>query len=104
MLKKVFVPKRLEVTGEWRKLHNENDDLYSSPNIVRVMKSRRMGWAGHVAPMEEGIDAYRILVGNRRERDHWGDLGVNGRIILRWIFRKWDVGYGLDRAGSGRDM
>jgi len=39
--------------------------------------------------------------GNLRERDHWGDPGVDGRIILRWIFRKWDVGYGLDRAGSG---
>ena len=62
VLRRKFVPKWLEVTGEWIKLHNEDNDLYSSPNIVRVIKSRRMGWAGHVAPMGEGIGAYRILV------------------------------------------
>jgi hypothetical protein len=54
--------KRDEVTGEWRKLHNEElNDLYCSPNIVRVIKSRRMRWAGHVAFMGEGRGAYRIL-------------------------------------------
>jgi hypothetical protein len=52
--------------------------------------------------MEEGRDVYRVLVGkNLRERDHWGDPGVERRIILRWIFRKWDVGYGLHWACSG---
>jgi len=52
------------VTGEWRKLHNDElSDLYSSPNIVRVMKSRRMRWAGHVARMGEGREVYRDLVG-----------------------------------------
>jgi hypothetical protein len=52
MLRKVFGPKRDEVTGEWRKLHNEGlSDLYSLPNIVRMVKSRRMRWAGHVARM-----------------------------------------------------
>jgi len=51
--------------------------------------------------MVEGKVVYRILVGILRERDHWGDAGVDGRIILRWIFRKSEGGYGLDRAGSG---
>ena len=54
MLRRLFGPKRDEVTVEWRKLHTEElNDLYSSPNIVRVIKSRRMGWAGHVARMGE---------------------------------------------------
>ena len=57
MLKKVFGPKRDDVIAEWRKLHNEElSDLYSLPNILRVVKSRRMRWAGHVARMEEGRD------------------------------------------------
>jgi hypothetical protein len=55
VLRRVFGPKRDEVTGEWRKLHNEElSDLYSLPNIVRVVKSRRMRWAGHVARMGDG--------------------------------------------------
>ena len=59
----MFGPKRDEVTGEWRKLHNgELNDLYSSPNVVRVIKLRRMRWAGHVARMEERRVAYRALV------------------------------------------
>ena len=59
-----FGPKRDKVTGEWRKLHNEAlNNLYSSPNIVRVIKSRRMRWAGHVARMGEGRGVYRVLVG-----------------------------------------
>jgi len=64
VLRRVFGPKRDEVTGEWRKLHNENlSDLYSLPNIVRVVKLRRMRWAGHVACMVEGRGVYRVLVG-----------------------------------------
>jgi len=64
-------------------LHKEElNGLYSSPNIVRVIKWRRMIWAGHVARMGEERGLYRVLVGNRSEGDHWGDLGVDGWIIL----------------------
>jgi hypothetical protein len=63
-LRRVFGPKRDEVTGEWRKLHNEElNDLYSLPNIVRVVKSKRMRWAVHVARMGEDIGGRRVLVG-----------------------------------------
>ena len=64
VLRRVFGPKRDEVTGEWRKLHNEElNNLYSLPNIVRVVKSRRMRWAGHVARMGEDRGVHRVLVG-----------------------------------------
>jgi hypothetical protein len=64
VLRRVFGPKRDEETGEWRKVHNEElSGLYSLPNIVRVVKSRRMRWAGHVARMGEGRGVYRVLVG-----------------------------------------
>ena len=63
----------------WRRLHNEElNDLYSSLNIVRVIKSRRMIWAGHVARMGEEREVYRVWWGNRREGDFRGDLGVDG--------------------------
>ena len=92
VLRGIFGPKRDEVTGEWRKLHNEElNDLYCSPNVVRVIKWRRMRWAGHVAFMGRGETYIGIWWGNLRERDRLGDPGVDGRIILRWIFRKWDV-------------
>jgi hypothetical protein len=64
VLRGVFGPKRDEVTGEWRKLHNgELHNLYTSPDIVRRINSGRMGWAGHVARMGEGRNVYRVLVG-----------------------------------------
>jgi hypothetical protein len=64
VLRKIFGPKRDKVTGEWRKLHNEDlNDLYSTPNITRVIKSRRMRWAGHVACMEERRGVCMVLVG-----------------------------------------
>jgi hypothetical protein len=96
MGRRVFEPKRAEVTGEWRNLHNEElTDLYSLPNIVRVVKSRRMRWAGHVARMGEERGVHRVLV---RERGRWGDPDVDGRIILRWMFRKWEVVVGTGRG------
>ena len=65
VMRRVFGPKRDEVTEEWRILHNEElNDLYSSHNIVQVVKSRRMSWAGHVALMGEGRGVHRVLVGN----------------------------------------
>ena len=81
MLRRVFGPKRDEVTGEWRKLHNEElSDLYSLPNIVRVVKSRRMRWAGQVARMGEGRGVYRGMLGKPegkrplgRPRRRWED-------------------------------
>ena len=89
------------------RLRNEKlNDLYSSPNIVRVIKSRRMRWAGHVARMgEERGGCIGFCWGNRREGDHWGDLGINGWIILGWISGRWDVGLwtglGWPRIGTG---
>jgi len=78
---RVFGRKRDEVTGEWRKLHNEElSDLYFLPSSVRVVKSRRMGWAGHVARMGQGRGVYRVLVGRPegkrplgRTRRRWED-------------------------------
>jgi hypothetical protein len=85
-------PKRDEVTGEWKKLHTEELHLYCSPNIVRVIKSRRMRRAGHVARLGEGRGEYRVMVGKPegkrplgRPRRRWG-------IKLKWIFGKWVVG------------
>jgi hypothetical protein len=86
---RIFGPKRDEVTGEWRKLHNEElNGLYCSPTVVRVIKSRRIRWAGHVARMGREEACTGFWWGNLRERDHWGETGVDGRIILRWSFKK----------------
>ena len=81
MLRRIFGPKKDGVTGEWRKLHNEElNDLYSSPNSVRVIKSRLMRWAEHVARMEEGRVVRKVLVGKSegksplgRPRHRWED-------------------------------
>jgi len=81
VLRRIFGPRRDEVTGDWRRLHNEElNDLYSSPNIVRVIKLRRMKWAGHVVLMGEERGVYRVLVGKpelkrplRRPRRRWVD-------------------------------
>jgi hypothetical protein len=64
--------------------------------MVWVIKSRIMRWAGHVACMRESRGVYRVLVGKPKGKNHLGDPDVDGSIILRWIFRKWDVGYVLD--------
>jgi hypothetical protein len=90
MSKRTPEPKRDEVTGEWRKLHNEElNVLYCSPTIVRVMNSRRMRWVEHVARIEERC--VQGFGGNLREIDHLGDPGADGRMILTWLFSKWDV-------------
>jgi hypothetical protein len=104
MLRRVFGPKRDEVTGEWRKLHKEDlSDLYSLPNIVRVVKSRRMRWAGHVTRMGEGREVHRVLVGKpegkrplERPRRGWEDniktdLQEVGGVGWSWL-RIWTGG------------
>jgi len=102
VLRRIFGPKRDELTWERRKLHNEElNDLYSPPNIFRVIKTRSMRLVGHVARVVKGGGVYRILVGKPEGKNHLRDPGVDGMIILRWIFRKWDVGYGVNRVGSG---
>jgi hypothetical protein len=79
VLRRIFGPKRDEVTGQWRKLHNgELHNLYSSPDIIRQIKSRRMKWARHVARMGEGRNVYRVLVGKPKGK------GPLGRPRRRW--------------------
>ena len=92
VLRRIFGPKRDEVTGEWRKLHNEELNNPYSPNIVRVIKSRRMGWAGHVACMGEGRGVHRVLVGKPEGRRPLGRPRRRWEDNIGWIFGKWDAG------------
>jgi hypothetical protein len=98
VLRRIFGPKRDEVKGEWNKLHNkELRDLYSSPSIIRIMRSRRMRWAGHAARMGEKRNVYRLLVGKPEEKRPLGrpkhrwvdniamDLGEVGCGDVDWI-------------------
>jgi hypothetical protein len=92
VLRRVFGPKRDEVTGEWRKLHNDElNDLYSLPYIVRVVKSRRMRWAGHVARMVEDRGVHRVLVGKRE-----------GKRPLGGPRRRWEDNTKIDLQEVGR--
>ena len=87
VLRRIFGPRRDGVTGEWRKLHNEElNDLYSSPNIVRVIKSRRLRWARHVARMEEGRGVHKVLVGK-----------PEGKRPLRRLRRRWEDNIKMDK-------
>jgi hypothetical protein len=89
---RIFGPKRDEVTGKWRKLHNEQiHDLYSSPSIITIIKARRMRWSGHVARKEEKKNAYRLLVGKTeggrplgRTRHRWEDNIRMGFVEVGW--------------------
>jgi len=93
VLRRIFGPRKDEATGEWRRLHNEElNDLYSSPNIVRVIKSRRMRWAGHVARMGEETGVYRVL----REKPE-------GRRLLDRPRRRWvdNIRTDLQEVGCG---
>jgi hypothetical protein len=96
---RIFGPKR-EEDGSWRNLHNDElHGLYSSPNIVRVIKSRRMRWMGHVACTGEGRVVYRVLVGRPEGKR---DLGVGGSITFKMDFRETGInGVKVDLAGSG---
>jgi len=99
---RIFGPKRDEVTKEWRKLHNEElDDLYYSSNIVRLIKSRRMSWAGHVARMGERRGVYRVLVGKPEGKRPPGRPKSRWEGNIKMDLQKVGWGYGLDRAGSG---
>jgi len=91
VLRRVFGLKRDEVTGEWRKLHNEElSDLYSLPNIVGVVKSKRMRWAGHVARTWQGRGVYRVLVGEPK-----------GKRLLRRPRRRWEINIKMDLQEVG---
>jgi hypothetical protein len=108
VLRRIFGPKRDEVTGGWRKLHNgELHGLYSSPSIIRVIKARRMRWVGHAACMGEVRSAYNILVGRPegrplgRPRHRWednikmdpGEIGLGMWIGFIWL-----------RIGTGSEL
>jgi hypothetical protein len=87
VLRRIFGPKRDGVMGGWRKMYNEElHNLYSSPNIIRIIKARRMRWAGHVARMGEKRNMYRLLVGKSEGKNHYEDRDVGGWITLRWTF------------------
>jgi hypothetical protein len=103
VFKRVFGPKRDEVTGKCRKLHNEElNYLCSLPNLVRVVKSRRMRWVGHVVAYGVGERGFTgCWWENLRERGHWEDPDVDWKIIKRWIFRKLEGVWGLGGVGSG---
>jgi hypothetical protein len=88
---------RDEPTGEWRRLHIEElNDLYSSPNVIRVMKSRRMRWAGHVVCMGEKRGAYRILVGRPEGRRSRGRPRLRWEDNIKMDLQKFNGGHGLD--------
>jgi hypothetical protein len=91
VLRRIFGPKRDEVKGQWRKLHNgELHKLYSSPDIIRQIKSRRMRWAGHVARMGEGRNVYRVLGGK-----------PEGKKPLGRPKRRWEDGFKMDLREIG---
>ena len=102
VLRRIYGPRRDEVTGEW-KLHNEElNDLYSSPNIVRVIKSRRMRWVGHVALMGEERGAYKVLVGEPEGKRPLGRPGRRWVDNIRMDLQEMECGY-MDWIGLAHD-
>ena len=104
VLKRTFGPKRGEVTGEWRKLRNDKlNDLHYSPNIFRVIKSRRMKWAGHVARMGESRGVYRVLVGKSEGKRPIGRPKRKGEDNIKMDLQKvgWGSWTGLIRLRIG---
>jgi len=97
VLRRIFGPRRDEVTGEWRKLHNEElNDLCSSPSIVQIIISRTMRWAGHVQHMGERRGVCSVLVGKPEGKRALGRHGHRWEDNIKCILRKWDEGCGLD--------
>ena len=102
VLRRVFGPKMDEVTGEWRKLHNEGlSDLYSLPNIVRVVKSRRMRWAGHVARLGEGRGVHRVLMGKPEGKRPLGRPRRRREDNIKMDLREVGTGWIWLRIGTG---
>ena len=103
VLMRIFGPKRNEVTREWRKLHNEElNDLYSSPNVFRVIKSGRMRRGGHLAQMGDGRGVYRVLVGKPEGKRSFGRTRRGWEDNIKMDLQEVGCGgYGLDRGGSG---
>ena len=100
ILRKTFGPKKDEMSEEWKRLHNEElYDVYSSPGITRVIKSRKMRWAVYVERMGREDTNTGLWYINLRERDLLENPGVNGRLILKWIVRKWDGHMAQNRDG-----
>ena len=103
VLRRILGPRKDEVTGEWRRLHNEElNDLYSSPNIVRVIKSRRMRWEGHVARMEESSGAYLVLVGKPEGKRILGRPWCRRKDNIKKDILEVEWGSWTDRSGSGQ--
>ena len=91
LLRRIFGPDGDDARREWRRLHNkEHYALYPSPNIIRVIKSRRLWWTGHVARMGKSRGAYKVLMGKREGRNHLEEPGADRRIILKWVLGKWE--------------
>jgi hypothetical protein len=104
VLRRIFGPKRDEVTGDWRKLHNrEFHNLYSSPDIIRQIKSWRVRWAGHVERKLEGRNLYRFLVGKTEGKDHLEDQAVDGRMVSKWTLGRLVGGVEWIQLAQGRD-
>jgi hypothetical protein len=97
VLRSISGPKRDEVTGDWRKMHSGKlHNLFSTPDIIWQIRSRRMLWAGHVARMEEERNVYRVLVGKPEGKIHLEDQGIDGR-----MGSKWTLGRLVGRVWSG---